>query len=529
MSTFHDSFTLVDLSKVIQSVNRAVGRNYNSNNPILYGLFIPHLGEILDNYGIAISNDIVSVLGVLTEEDIICLNGLFGFCELHKCATCLNFKNKLSDDLWMIWNKQTKPLFTRDRRLGCQSETSNHSRQSYELQTQDLIPLSPYTPVTPNQQQNTPSHNQTYVSYMHQPEPEPVSYPYGYRYQPQPVSPPYMHQPQLMSPLYMHQPELVSSPYLHQSEPASPSYGHQSEPASLPYIQQSKPFQVQERLSVSAIGPSTRNPFTQSAPPAAFNPFIQLSINPIVQTNPPENPFTQSVSNPFHGQKMSDSNSQVDIHPPTNTGGIDNQSIMLDTTRSANQPATTSVKFCRYAEKCDIINCQFTHPSAVDCKFDTRCVKPNCPYKHSSTARIPIDCKFGTKCNNTLCIYRHPEPKAEMFNNKTMRGQDSGSKQEKPELKSAFPGKPMQEKPELKSDIPAKPRQEKPELKSVFPGKAVKSKPGKPIDKNQFSYLSERQSQEPKGRQVRFLKGGNNVKNSYPRTDKQTTETEKFI
>lgn len=56
-------------------------------------------------------------------------------------------------------------------------------------------------------------------------------------------------------------------------------------------------------------------------------------------------------------------------------------------------------------------------PSNIQCKFDQRCTKPDCPFAHSSPAAVRgtvIDmdqtCSYGAKCMNKKCVGKHPSP-----------------------------------------------------------------------------------------------------------------------
>lgn len=58
-----------------------------------------------------------------------------------------------------------------------------------------------------------------------------------------------------------------------------------------------------------------------------------------------------------------------------------------------------------------------SEPSQIECAFNLRCAKPDCPYAHQSPAAPPgtvIDmtdvCSFGAACKNYKCVGRHPSP-----------------------------------------------------------------------------------------------------------------------
>lgn len=100
-------FPLVD---VCAAINTAIGRNEFSPAPVYIEDLINHITAISRRFRFKFDEEMINVLQFCQEKSLICLRGLFGFCDPDSCPSCQVFKKEQLPRLWTIWIKQHKPV-----------------------------------------------------------------------------------------------------------------------------------------------------------------------------------------------------------------------------------------------------------------------------------------------------------------------------------------------------------------------------------------------------------------------------------
>lgn len=104
-----DSSSKFPLIDVIAAINTAIGRNEFSPAPVCIEDLINHITAISRRFSFKFNEEMINVLQFCQENSMICLRGLFGYCDPLTCPDCQSFKKEQLPRLWEIWIKQHKP------------------------------------------------------------------------------------------------------------------------------------------------------------------------------------------------------------------------------------------------------------------------------------------------------------------------------------------------------------------------------------------------------------------------------------
>ena len=172
-------------------------------------------------------------------------------------------------------------------------------------------------------------------------------------------------------------------------------------------------YEQQARMMTEILSPQQQSVFRGGMPMPAINPAFRNGL-PQQPQQPGRSLFDRIEGNPqrqngkFHvkGAHMNGNNRQngSSFHPKSqqdvDMDGNDVSSSM-EVESSQNAPAELS-------------------PDTI-CKFNLKCIKPDCIFAHQSPAAPPgttIDvndhCPFGAACKNRKCVARHPSPAQKM-------------------------------------------------------------------------------------------------------------------